>query len=308
MFISVKDNDLNSVLQNPSLLTPAMEKQLALSAVSFYDKVKFGEAAYAYKAGKFGTLYSAMHFVHYGEFVETNEAGETMGTFRAADYALLTGYAHALNPRISIGGNLKFIYSDYYLYHAFGMAVDIGATYYDSANQITVSVVGRNIGGQLKSYTGDHTEPLPAEVMAAVSKRLAHVPFRLNLTARHLEKFDMTYVDPNDPDNFDPITGEQNIDEASFGEKLARHFIVGGEFLFSQNFHFRVAYNFQRRREMIVETARGTVGFSWGFGLRVSKFHISYGRAAYHAAGGSNHFSVTTNLGEFYTRKNGKNP
>jgi hypothetical protein len=280
-----------------------MQRQLAFSGVSFFDKIKFGDVAYAFNVQGAGTFMTAMHYANYGEFIESNIAGEQMGTFRAADYALILGYAHQLNRRFSIGSNLKVIYSDYYLYHSFGLAADIGCTYFDSLNNVTVSLVGKNMGAQLKSYVSGNNEPLPIEVQAAVSKRLEHVPFRINVTARHLEKFDITYIDPADPDNYDPITGEQNIQEISFGEKLARHFIIGGEFLFSQNFHARVAYNFQRRKEMLVDTHKGTVGFSWGFGLRISKFHISYGRAAYHVDGGSSHFSLTTNLAEFYTKK-----
>jgi hypothetical protein len=214
----------------------------------------------------------------------------------------MLGYSYQLNPRISIGGSLKTIYSDYYVYNSFGVGVDFGATYYDSANGLTVSLLGRNIGVQLDAYTEDNSEPLPLEVVVAASKRLKHVPFRINLTARHLEKFDITYVDPNDPDNYDPITGEQTVDDISIGEKIMRHFIVGGELLLSENFHVRLAYNFERRQEMIVDTRKKTVGFSWGFGLRVSKFHLSYGRATYHLQGGSNHFSITTNLGEFYKK------
>ena len=40
-------------------------------------------------------------------------------------------------------------------------------------------------------------------------------------------------------------------------------------------------------------------GFSWGFGIRISKFHLNYGRASYHLAGASNHFSITTDLSSF---------
>jgi hypothetical protein len=301
-FISVKDNDLNSALQNPALLNSSMEKQLAFSGVSYYDKVKFGDAAYAFKVKKYGTFSTAMHYANYGEFMETDATGEQLGTFRAADYAFSIGYSHQLNQRISIGANLKTIYSDYYIVNSFGVAADIGATYIDTAHGLTVSIVGRNIGAQIDPYTENNSEPLPIEVIAAASKRLKHVPFRINLTARHLEKFDITYVDPNDPDNYDPITGEQTVDEVSIGEKIMRHFIVGGELLLSDNFHLRLAYNFERRQEMMVDTRKRTVGFSWGFGLRISKFHISYGRATYHLDGGSNHFSITTNLSEFYKK------
>ena len=302
-FISVKDNDLNCAMQNPALLNTSMLRELAFSGVSYFDRVKFGDAAYAFRIKNLGTFMSGMHYAHYGEFIETNVAGEQLGTFRAADYALLLGYATQVNQRISIGSILKIIYSDYYISNSFGLTTDIGATYYDSSNQVTVSIVGKNIGAQLKSYVSGNNESVPIEVQAAVSKRLEHVPFRINVTARHLEKFDITYIDPYDPDNFDPITGEQNIKEISLGEKIARHFIVGGEFLFSQNFHARVAYNFQRRKEMLVDTRKRTVGFSWGFGMHISKFQVSYGRASYHVAGASNHFSITANLSDFYSKK-----
>jgi hypothetical protein len=60
-----------------------------------------------------------MHYAHYGDFMETNEAGEVLGTFQAADMALLMGYSRQLNKRFSVA-RLKVIYSDYYLYNSFG--------------------------------------------------------------------------------------------------------------------------------------------------------------------------------------------
>jgi hypothetical protein len=40
------------------------------------------------------------------------------------------------------------------------------------------------------------------------------------------------------------------------------------------------------------------VGFSWGIGVKVSKFKISYGHPTYHMAGGGNYFSLSMNLDE----------
>jgi hypothetical protein len=67
-----------------------------------------------------------------------------------------------------------------------------------------------------------------------------------------------------------------------------------------ENFHVEVGYNYKRRKEMAISARPGMVGFSAGFGFRVSKFHFSFGRASYHLAGGTSHFSLTTNLSEFY--------
>ncbi len=39
-----------------------------------------------------------------------------------------------------------------------------------------------------------------------------------------------------------------------------------------------------------------TVGFSWGFGVRISRFQFSYGSGRYHLAGSSNLISVAIRL------------
>src|SRR3954470_17747626 len=53
-FISVKDNDLNLALQNPALLNPSMSKFIALSGVTYFDGVKFGDVAFAKDFSKLG--------------------------------------------------------------------------------------------------------------------------------------------------------------------------------------------------------------------------------------------------------------
>ncbi len=298
-FISVKDNDLNCALQNPSLLNPSMSNTFLLSGVSYFDGVKFGDAAYAKDFGKTGTFMINMHYANYGSFPETDETGQTIGTFHAADYNFNVGWGYRLNKLFSVGANLKTIYSNYYIYNSFGLGADMAATFYDSSSQFTAALVGRNIGTQLKNYVQDDNEPLPVEVQAAFSKRLLHTPLRINLTYRHLEKFDLAYTDPNDVSGTDLATGVQEVTTFGFFNKLSRHIILAGEILLTQNFHFRAGYNFQRRQELSGDTSPGTVGLSWGFGIKISKFNISYGRAAYHQEGSADHFSISTNLSDF---------
>ena len=83
---------------------------------------------------------------------------------------------------------------------------------------------------------------------------------------------------------------------------MMRHIIFGVEFVPLKNFYFRLGYNYQRRQEMKIDPRASTVGFSWGFGLSVSRFQINFGRATYHLAGASNVFSISTNLSELFTR------
>jgi len=78
-----------------------------------------------------------------------------------------------------------------------------------------------------------------------------------------------------------------------------RHLIIGAEFALARNFYLRMGYNYQRRKELRVASRISTVGFSWGFGMRISKFHFSYARATYHLAGSPNIITITTNLSDF---------
>ncbi len=202
------------------------------------------------------------------------------------------------------------IYSSYYLYdyNSFGIAIDLAGTYHNARRQITVAAVIKNAGVQIKAYRKKNSEPLPFEIQLGVSKRLKHAPFRLSIIARNLEKLDLTYTDPNaSPLTFDPLTGEEIKQKKNIGDKIMRHFVFGGEFLLTKNFNIRFGYNYKRRNELQVATRRALTGFSWGVGLKVSKFHISYARASYHLVGGTNHFTITTNLSEFYSKADAKN-
>ena len=298
-FITVKDNDINSGMQSASLLNAEMSKSISFSAVSYVDGIKFGNVAYALNVEKIGTFLASVNYAGYGQFLQTDNFGNITGTFKAADYSLNLAFGRELNHLFSYGAQLKFLYSDYYLYNAFGIAADLSATYCDTNKRVTATVQIKNVGTQLKNYLDGNNEPLPAEALIGFSKRMAHTPLRFNITYRHLEKFDLTFIDPYNLGDVDPLTGEAQIKSIGFWDKFSRHFIFAGEILLTQNFHINAAYNFQRRKELLVNTAPGLAGFSLGVSMKISKFIISYGRGNYHLAGGADHFSITTNLSEF---------
>jgi hypothetical protein len=280
-----------------------MHTSLALSGVSYLDGVKFGDVSYAHDMGKWGTYMASMHYAAYGQFLETDEFGNVNGTFKASDYALTIGGGYQYNKYFSLGAAIKGIYSDYFIYNAFGIAIDASATFADTTKFWTATFEIRNVGLQVNNYIEGINEPLKAEALIGVSKRLLHTPLRFSVTYRHLETFDLSYDDPYNLGDVDPLTGEPQVKTINFWNKLSRHFIIGTEILLSKNFHLRAAYNFQRRREMVLETRPGLVGFSMGVGLKISKFIISYGRGNYHMAGGANHFSITTKFSEFGKKK-----
>ncbi len=304
-FISVKDADLNLGLRNPSLLDPSVSGQLALNGVNYFSDIKLGNVSYAQHFNKLGTFAAGINYINYGDFIAADEIGEQTGTFSASEYDFLTSWAIPIDSMFSFGANLHFIYSQLENYTSSGMAVDLASSYYNANHGLTATVLVRNLGSQINKYREGEKEDLPFEVQAGISKKLGRAPLRFSLTMRNLQKWDLTYIDPNSAQEVDPLTQEPIDNSASFGDKLLLHTIFGMELLPGKNFHIRAAYNFQRRKELGLESRMSTTGVSWGFGFRVSKFIIGYGRATYHLQGASNHFSLTTNLTELLGK--GKN-
>jgi len=297
--VSLRDDDINMVFHNPALLSPGMHNNISLNYVNYFAGVNYGYASYAYSAGDIGNFGAGMHYVNYGTFDRTDELGNIQGTFKASEYALNLFYSRSiLDSALTLGANLKPIFSSLEQYTSFGLALDLGASYYLSNSLTSFGLVFKNIGTQITSYTGKR-ESLPFEIQAGITQGLAHAPFRFSLTFQHLERWDLSYTTEEDDTSFSPGDNEQSGFD-TFADNLMRHVVLGTEFLIGKNFHVDLGYNYKRRKEMKVSARPGMVGFSAGFGFRVSKFHFSFGRASYHLAGGTSHFSLTTNLSEFY--------
>lgn len=301
-FLAIKDNDISLAIANPSLITDKMNGKLAINYVNYFSDINYGFAAYAQSFNKLGTFVGSLQYINYGNFTYADPTGQTSGSFKAGEYALNIGWSRNLDSNFSIGSNLKLINSNFETYNSFGFAVDLAATYNNTAKRFTASLMMKNIGRQLSYYTNGNREDLPFEIQFGLSKRLKHAPFRFSLLLNHLENWDITYEDPLNPSiKTDPLTGEkiEKTDAAIFGDKLMRHIVAGVEFIPSESFNIRLGYNYQRRQEMKVESALSTVGFSWGFGFRVSKFYLSYANVIQHLAGSSHFFTIATNISEF---------
>ncbi len=297
--VSLRDGDINMVFHNPALLTYEMHNNLSLNYVNYFAGVNYGYASYAYSVSDIGNFGAGMHYVNYGTFDRTDELGNIQGTFKASEYALNLFYSRSfLDSALTAGVNLKPIYSSLEQYTSFGLAVDLGVSYHLSSSLTTFGLVLKNMGAQITSYTANR-ESLPFEIQAGITQGLAHAPFRFTLTFQHLERWDLSYTLQDDDVSFSGGDSETSEFDA-FADNLMRHVVLGTEFLIGKNFHVDLGYNYKRRKEMKVNSRPGMVGFSAGFGFRVSKFHFSFGRASYHLAGGTSHFSLTTNLSEFY--------
>jgi hypothetical protein len=305
-FLPLIDDDVSLALSNPSAINKSMDNHIALNFIDYYADIKMGHATYSKTLKKFGSFAASVQFINYGTFTEADVTGQTYGEFKANEQAVTFGWGRQLDSSFFIGANIKSIFSHLDEYKSFGLAVDVAGSYYNKPKLFTATLIFKNIGRQLKAYTPGNIEPLPFEIETGISKKFQHVPLRFDIIYNHLEKFDLTYNDPNDPDSkTDPLTGKviekNNINKSM--DKLMRHFKFGVEFIPVKYFSLRMGYNYQRRKEMRIDTKVSTIGFSWGFGIKIAKLNLYYSRAKYYFNGSPNYITLSANISDFFSKK-----
>ncbi len=301
--IAINDNDFNLSFHNPALLNPEMNQELILNYVNYFTDINYGYAAYATNVKNYGIFSGGIQYINYGKFIAADERGIVTGEFKAAEYAINLIYSRSIDSSFRVGVNVKPIISTLEKYTSLGIVADFGVVYNKPRSLFTAALVVKNLGTQLKGYT-DEKEALPFNIQMGISQKLQHAPLRFSVTFDHLEKWDLTYDKPENESNLDPLSGQETSESTldKIADQFMRHILLGVEFSPINNLYLRAGYNYRRRQEMLIESKTSTIGFSWGFGVKISKFHLSYGRATYHLAGASDHFSISTNLDSF--RKN----
>lgn len=295
--VSLTGNNPNLAYHNPALLNQTMDNSLALNYVNYFAGINYGLAMYSRKISQTGSFATGLTYLNYGSFTESDPSGNITGSFTAAEYAFSMIYSREIDSLFSIGINIKPVLSHLEKYTSFGFAADLGASYHNPSNLFSAGVVIRNAGLQLTSYAGEPRQKLPFEIQAGFSQRLAHAPLRFSMTLRHLEKFDLTHEYISQPAT--QTTGSPVND---FAENVMRHIVVGVELVPHKNFYISGGYNYQRRKELQVDSKVSTVGLSWGFGINTSWLSVEFGRATYHLAGSSNNLSVIIRPGNIYKK------
>jgi hypothetical protein len=299
--VAIHDNDLDLPYHNPAMLNAEMRHDLVVNYVDYFAGINYGYASAA-TALKKGTIAGGIHYLNYGKFQGADENGTLTNTFKAADYSINILYSRPLDSLFTIGLTVKSIFSDLESYNSSAIAMDAGLMYHNPSSRFSAGLVIRNAGFQVNAYYPNSAhEPLPFEIALGLSQSLKYAPLTFFIVADHLEKWDLRYTTEADREKeADPQTGtsskKQGFDLAF--DKVMRHMVIGTEIKLGKNISLRAGYNYRRRQELKIDTKPGMVGFSWGIGVKISKFKISYGHPTYHMAGGANYFSLAVNLDE----------
>jgi hypothetical protein len=303
--IAVRDDDVSFAAANPAALNPTMSGRLTFQHSFYLADLQTGYAAGAWQLPKSRfTLHGGVQYMKYGEIKRANEYGDITGTIPTAESAITLGAARPLTDRLSLGLNLRVGFSTLDAYKASALASDVGMMYADTARNITIGIVARNVGTQMGTYF-DTREDLPYNLQVGFTKRLKHLPFRIGVIAQHLQQWNIRYDDPNAVQeeflSFDGSEPESKKGNAAI-DNFFRHFIFNGEFLLGRNevFRIRFGYNHLRKRELSVQNYRSLAGFSGGLGVKINRFRIDAGYATYHLGGSNMHIGIGTNLNDFF--------
>ena len=271
--ITIIEDDPSLMFNNPALLSSVSDKSINLNFMTYMAGATTASASYNRIIKQKATVAVTAQYMDYGKMKEMDANNVQTGEFSAKDIAVSGVFSYMLSDKITGGITAKVINSYIGDYSSWAVGVDLGLNYYDPEREWSVSVVAKNLGGQLKAYD-DEYEKMPLDVQLGVSKRFNALPFRLSATL---------------------------VDLNHWGYSFLNHVVVGADILFSQQIYAAVGYNFRRADEMT--TLKGTdeesshmAGLSFGAGLQLERFKLQLAYGKYHVSSNSLLVNVSYSL------------
>ena len=280
--VSVIENDLSLIFQNPAFLGQEMDLTFSAGYLSYIADISMGNIAFAKALGERSAWGVGFIYSNYGKMLETTEDNVILGDLKAADICGNVFFSRDLSEKIRGGVTAKFVYSNYAYNTAIGLGVDLGLSYYNADKNLSVGLVGKNLGRQIKAYETELAN-LPWEIQFGISQKLAHAPIRYSITGVRLNQW-KSYNLQREKD--------------AFATTLVKHLVFGVEFLLSDNFWFGVGYNTKRAADLHLSEGNNFSGFSIGAGLKVKAFAFGCSVGQYHPSATSLIFNISTSLAE----------
>ena len=303
-FYGAPRGDLSLAISNPALLNEKVHKHLSFNTGFYLAGTNYGQIAYGHYAKKIKTTFStSANYVSFGKFEGADPSGNLTGNFKAGSF-YLAGAAARQWKNFSYGAQLKFIFSSIEQYNSMGIGLDVSAGYFNEDRNLTLTMLLRNVGAELKSYvSGQKREDLPLDMSFALSKRFEKIPLRLNLVAHHLQKWDLTRPKEKKNNN-QQIIGSATTTERGVIDKMFAHLITGLEIDVAKPVSLRLGYDHLRRIELASTEKKGLTGFTAGFGISIQQFRIDYAFEKYSSIGSLNQIGLSVNLNDFGNKTN----
>lgn len=261
--ISIIEDDESMIFNNPALLSSVSDKTINLNYMNYMSGANTASASFNRIIKERASVAASAQFVDYGKMKETDENNIQTGEFSAKDISIAGYISYMLTDRLAGGITAKFITSYIGDYNSIAMGVDLGLNYYDPEKEWSVSLVAKNLGGQMKAYD-DQYDRMPIDIQLGASKRFAHMPFRISATLVDLNHLDYKFIN---------------------------HLVAGVDIIISPTIWVGAGYNFRRANEMKITETDGEsshgAGLSFGAGINLERFKLNLAYGKYHVSSSS---------------------
>ncbi len=237
-------NDESALYYNPAGIVSFEEDRYILGYHNYFVDMQSGFAGYIHPLDASKTIGVYASYLNYGNFVETDELGTTIGEFSGGDVLLAFTFAFKKGYHLGFGATAKFIYQKIQDYSATGAAVDIGAKYTGDRERWGLGFVIQNLGAQF-SALGEEKDKLPLSFRAGGSITPRGLPMTLS-------------SDVIIPTDNDPVLA------------------LGGEYFALKPFYIRLGWNTFGSNFRAGDSDDKLAGFSAGAGFDIKRLQISY--------------------------------
>lgn len=262
--ISLVEDDESMIFHNPSLLSNVSDKTILINYMNYMAGVNTASAAFNKVVKERASVAFSGQYINYGSMKEMNADNIQNGEFSAKDISIAGYFSYLLTDRLTGGVAAKFITSYIGEYNSLALGVDLGLNYYHQESELSLSLVAKNLGGQVKSYD-DNFERMPMDLQVGISKRLVHTPLRFSATLTDLTHWNYKFI---------------------------QHLSAGAELILSPQIWIGAGYNFRRAKEMSIENSdheksSNWAGFSVGAGVSLNNFKLNFAYGKYHVSSSS---------------------
>lgn len=268
--ISVVEDDPALVFNNPALLASVSDKTLGINFMTYMQGAVIGGASYSRAVNEKASWGIMAQYVNYGKMKQTTADNTILGEFSANDVAIEGVLSYQLAKNLVGGITAKAIGSFIGDYNSMAVGVDLGLNYYNPDQDLSISAVAKNLGGQLKAYD-DVYDKMPMDLQVGVTKKFPNMPFRLNATLVDLNHWDYSFVN-----------------HCVFGVDL----LLGDQFYVSGGYNCRRAYDMKFSTTKEEKASSHGAGLSLGAGLMLERFKLNVGWAKYHVSSNSLVFNM----------------
>ena len=267
--ISSIGNDLGLAMTQPALLSTNLDGELQVSVKPYFAGIQQYDLNGANKLKSDWVVGWGVHFMDYGDILQTDNIGNEYGFINPNEYSIQVGIAKTYREYFNFGTQIKFIQSNYGQFRSNAIAMDVGVRYLSPNGLSQWSILLQNVGTQLKYF--QVKEELPLNLVLGWSKKLANAPLQFSVTAERLSVWNDNYYDID-------FYNAEGYQKPGSLQNIFNHLIVGSQLYIGQSFEIDLGYHFARRFELNLPNQPNSLnGISAGFSFPYKRVQFQYG-------------------------------